>query len=62
MEHPYDEYGAEEPFEVHHRDCDDTPDEPIAGDMSAAGVENAADGQYDVDFDLSCGCLDGLLR
>lgn len=64
MTRPYDwdVYGEESPTQIHHQDCQDTPDSYRTGDANAVAVRDpdtyAEDGET---FDVSCTCLDPLL-
>lgn len=64
MEHPIDVYSDETPTELHHQDCDDTPDSYPSGDATWDVARDpdhyAVDGET---MDVSCECLDdGLGR
>jgi len=60
--HAWDVFGNESPTELHHKDCDRTPDSHPTGDAKAVAVEHpeqyAEEGET---FDTSCQCLDPLL-
>lgn len=55
----WDVYADEEPAEIHHKDCEDTPESCPTGDATAEVVHDpdsyAKDGET---FDVSCSCLD----
>lgn len=61
-EREWDVYNDEEPTEIHHKDCDETPESWPTGDANRNVVENpdqyAQEGET---FDTSCSCLDPVL-
>lgn len=62
MNREFDIYADEYPTQIHHQECDETPESTSTGDATAAVVHDpeyyAQEGET---FDVSCSCLDPIL-